>query len=268
MRSFFIERSKMHLTNRLRSALRAATRHLLISVIVAIATAFLIFGVWYPSPFDQLTNGRDLFILVIAVDVICGPLLTLVVFNPHKSRGELVRDIGFVVLLQLIALGYGISSASQARPVWIALEGDSYQVVSLPDIDLTKLDEAPAGLRHLSLTGPKLVGVRLASGSDPDYRASVLQTLDGNPPAYRPNRWVDYSTQVNKAIQLAHPLARLYAKHSDNAALIDATVSKSGVTKDKLGYLPLISPKSTEWTAVINLESGMPIGYLPLDAWE
>lgn len=258
----------MYSTNRLCSAARAAATHLLISIIVAIATAFLIFGVWYPSPFDQLASGRDLFILVIAVDVVCGPVLTLIVFNPQKKRAELVRDIGFVALLQLIALGYGIGSASQARPVWIALEGDSYRVVSLPDIDLTKLDEAPVELRQLSLTGPKLVGVRLASGSDPDYRASIQQSLDGNPPAYRPGRWVEYPTQISKVIQSAHPVVRLYAKHSEHVALIDSVVSRSGATKEKLGYLPLISNKSMEWTVVINLDSGMPVGYLPLNAWE
>lgn len=40
-----------------------------------------------------------LFGILAAVDLVCGPLLTFVLFNPCKSRRELVLDLGLVIVL-------------------------------------------------------------------------------------------------------------------------------------------------------------------------
>ena len=72
---------KMNLL-RFQAALKAALVHLSGSLLVAVMAASLVFGLWYPYPYRELSGGRDLFFLVVAVDVVCGPLLTLVLFNP------------------------------------------------------------------------------------------------------------------------------------------------------------------------------------------
>ncbi|HGH6987606.1 TPA: fimb protein, partial [Neisseria meningitidis] len=63
---------------RWRFALKSAGWHLLISLSVAGLAALLVFKVWYPYPYAELTGGLSLYQLVVAVDIVCGPLLTLI----------------------------------------------------------------------------------------------------------------------------------------------------------------------------------------------
>src|SRR4051812_33844000 len=86
--------------------LRAAAIHLAISAALAGLAALVVFVFWYPYPYRVLSGGRELFTLLISVDVIIGPLITLAVFNVTKPREELRRDLAIVGLLQLAALTY------------------------------------------------------------------------------------------------------------------------------------------------------------------
>lgn len=254
-------------SHRIEAALRFAAKHLGVSALVAALCAALVFGLWYPFPYSELASGRQLFALVITVDVIVGPLLSLFVYNPAKRRRELWRDLGVIFLVQLCALAYGMYSVTQARPVWLAFEGDRFRVVAVPDLDLQTLHEAPAGLRKLSWTGPRPVGVRLLDSSDPAYPKSLMQALEGFHPAFRPERWVEFDVQRPIVIREAKPLAQLKRKRQDGVALIDAAVRKSGLSEGDLGYLPLLSEHRTDWSVVVSLRDGTPMDYLPLDAW-
>jgi hypothetical protein len=114
--------------------LRAAVIHLLLSAAVAALAALLVFAVWYPMPYRQISGGRDLFLLVVAVDVAIGPLITLAVFDRRKPRAELVRDMAVVAAMQLAALAYGLHTVAQARPAVVALEVDRLRVVRAIDL--------------------------------------------------------------------------------------------------------------------------------------
>jgi hypothetical protein len=100
-----------------RARLRAAAIHLGLSVLVAAVTAMLVFAIWYPYPYREISGGRELFQLLVAVDIVLGPLLTFAVFNRAKPRGELRRDLAVIVVLQLAGLSYGLWTVHLARPV-------------------------------------------------------------------------------------------------------------------------------------------------------
>jgi hypothetical protein len=68
----------------------------------------LVFLVWYPNPYREISGGRELFLILVTVDVILGPLITLSIFNPVKAWKVLRRDLAIVGLIQLAALGYGM----------------------------------------------------------------------------------------------------------------------------------------------------------------
>ena len=72
--------------------LRASAIHLAISLSIATLAAWLVFGWWYPYPYRERSGGRELFTLVVAVDVVLGPLITLVIFNTTKTRRHLLMD--------------------------------------------------------------------------------------------------------------------------------------------------------------------------------
>ena len=87
--------------------LRFAVTHFLISAaVVGTFVAFVLF-VLYPSPLSWLEGVTLVLLLVIAVDLCLGPLLTAIVSSPLKPRRELVRDLTAIGVVQLAALGYG-----------------------------------------------------------------------------------------------------------------------------------------------------------------
>ena len=77
----------MPLATRLRESFPVAALHLLVSALLAAALAAVIFRIWYPPPYDALAGGRLLFLLLVGVDVVCGPLLTLLMYTRRKTRG-------------------------------------------------------------------------------------------------------------------------------------------------------------------------------------
>jgi hypothetical protein len=257
----------MNVKERLRAAARFAVKHLAVSALFAAICAALVFGIWYPYPYGELASGRELFALVVSIDVVIGPLLTLVVYNPKKPRRELWRDIGTVFVLQLAALGYGLHSVTQARPVWLAFEGDRFRVVAVPDVDAASLAQAPGGMAQLSWTGPKTIGVKLLDGGDPEYLRSIQLAMEGIHPAFRPQRWISYDVQRAEVIRQAKPLSELKRKRPEQSSLIDDAVRQNGLAEADLGYLPLLSHRQTDWIVAVSLKDGTPKLYLPMDGW-
>ena len=91
-----------------KSRLVAAGVHLGVSLVVAALAALLVFKVWYPYPYNEISGGRELFFLIVSVDVVLGPLLTFAVFNTAKRRRELALDISVIAVLQAAALALSL----------------------------------------------------------------------------------------------------------------------------------------------------------------
>ena len=70
-----------------RQRLRAATIHLSVTLVVAALAAWLVFGLWYPYPYREISGGRELFLLVVAVDVVLGPLFDVRDLQPRQTGG-------------------------------------------------------------------------------------------------------------------------------------------------------------------------------------
>lgn len=77
----------------------------------------------------------------------------MVLFNPQKPRRELNADLGLVILVQLMALAYGLYSLALARPVYLAYEVDRFRVVSVADIQEGELKPEWEGFCRLPWLG-------------------------------------------------------------------------------------------------------------------
>ncbi len=253
----------------LRARVVAALKHFGLSLAVAALVAALVFGVWYPAPYGLLAGGFALFTLIVSVDVVSGPLLTLVAYNPSKPRSELRRDIGVIVLLQLTALAYGIYSVAQARPVFLAYEGDRFRVVSVAEIDMANLDKAAPEFRSISYTGPRLLAARLARTDDADYQESVVQSAAGFHPSFRPGRWVPYDSMLGNLRQEWKSVEYLLSRHPESGDLIQTTLAEKGLSVEQAAYLPLLAEKAdpVDWVVILDRRDGQPRAFLPLDGW-
>lgn len=248
-----------------RDRLKAGAIHLCISAIVAALSAVVVFFLWYPPPFRDLSGGRELFLILVSVDVVLGPLATFAVFNRRKAWPVLRRDLMVIGAFQLAALGYGMWTVFVARPVFMVFEYDRFRVVHAIEISGELLAQAPPALRTLPKFGPRLLSLREFASPEEKYQLT-LQALEGVPLGARPEMWEPYYNSVPKVLAAARPVSALKARFTDHQAAIDGAIRESGVTEDRLVYVPVIGRK-TFWTALIDKSSGEILAYIPLDPY-
>ena len=252
---------------RLQKARKAFAIHLLVSLLVACIAAWMVFFLWFPSPYQGLAGGSHLFWMLVGIDIICGPLLTLILFHSSKSRRELTLDLSLVVIIQLAALIYGLHSIALARPVVIAFEVDRFVAVSLAQLDPTSLAQAPIDMRSMSWTGPRLIGTRRPLNEVEGFRSLEL-SLQGIEPSARPDWWQAYEQSAPDVRQRMKPIADLRAKcTAETRESIDAAVAKTGMTSNTLYYLPLTSQKMVDgWIILLDVQAKI-VGYAPVDGF-
>lgn len=248
-----------------RDRFQASGIHFCISLVIALGAALLVFALWYPYPYREISGGRELFLIVVSVDVILGPLITLAVFNRAKPRAELRRDLTIVALLQLAALGYGLWSVSVARPVHLVFEYDRFRVVHAVDIPEELLTKAPPGLDAMPLTGPTMLALREFHDQG-EKMSATLAALKGVSLAARPDLWQSYEAATSSVLAAAKPLANLQARFAQHRRDIDAAVANTGRPASALVYLPMIGRK-TFWTVLLDSATAQVLGFVPLDSF-
>ena len=139
----------MSLQLQFKERLHAGGIHLLLSLAVAASVTVLVFGFWFPGAYREFAGGTHLLLLVMAVDVTLGPLLTFAVFDRRKGRSHLRRDVATIAVLQLAALSYGLYTVHQARPVALVFEQDRFRVIAAADVLEKELNDALPELREL-----------------------------------------------------------------------------------------------------------------------
>jgi hypothetical protein len=256
----------IHSTSPFKDRLRASGIHLGLSLCMAALAAWLVFGLWYPYPYRELSGGRELFLIVIAVDVILGPLITLVVFNRAKPWTELRRDLIIVVLIQTAALGYGLWTVWVARPVHLVFEYKLFRVVHAIDVPPELIDQAPAGITALPLTGPTLLSLRPFKGNKESFEATFAAVAGGVPLSARPDLWQAYEAAAAEIRNEAKPMSDLKARFGARVAEIDAAIAATGRKPETVVYLPLAARKSF-WTVLLDSRTAEVLAFVPLDSF-
>lgn len=243
---------------------QAALIHFGISVLVAaIATGLLLF-VWYPPPYFA-AGGGELLLLIVGVDITLGPLLTLIVFKSGKP--SLKFDLSVIALLQAAALVYGFHVMLQSRPVFIVSVVDRLVMVSADDIAADDLAKAgKPEWRHLSWTGPVLVGSEIPSDTEASNDL-LFSALDGKDIDSLPEYYVPYAQTADAMMQKARPLSDLHPSDPAMREKLAALLRDAKRDGREVRYLPL-QRHSHYYTALIDLETKRPYKVLDLDPWE
>lgn len=250
-RPFFSERSSSDFFMRV----KAAGVHFIISAAVALVVASLVFGLWYPKPHHHLSGGMSLFFMLIGIDLVLGPLLTLIVFNARKPRRELVRDLAIIGAVQLAALAYGVNVAYQARPVYVAFEYHRFRVVYASDLLPDFLRQAPEEFRRLPKTGPRFISIRPMKQEE---RLDILlQELSGFPLAYRADMWQPYAEAQRAVLAAGKPMDEMVGDLAEkDLRRLDALIGQMGLSRKDILHLPLLSRQPDVAAAFVNARTG------------
>lgn len=226
---------------------------------VAAAGAALVFGVWFPGAYRHMSGGVGLFTLIVSVDVVLGPLLTLVAFNPSKTRRHLAMDLAVIALLQLAALAYGLYTVAQVRPVALVAETRLFRVVAAKDVKPDEWHLAPPGLT-IGWRGPQLLGTRLAKSSE-ERMDAVTFALGGFDVGTRPSYWQDYAQSRSRVLSQAEPLTQVFAAQWGRHAELDAAVRATGRAPEQL-RVQQVYARQPDWYVLLDAQDAAVLGFV------
>ncbi len=252
------------MTPSLKHRFRLSGLHLLWSLALAALVALLVFWIWFPAPFRDLSGGRQLFGILVAVDVVLGPCATFVISRLGKSQREWRLDVSLVVLLQAFALSYGVWTLYQARPVYMAFEIDRFRVINAIDVPQQLLSAAPAPFRQLPIAGPGLVAVR-PFRDDKERMDATMAALQGVNLGARPDLWMPYADAVPQILSEAKEVSSLMQRKPETQIMVSELASRLGVEPKTFKYLPVAGRGTTFWTAIIDANTGLPLAYWSID---
>jgi hypothetical protein len=155
--------------------------HLGISSAIAVALAALMYFHWFPGALFELAGGWQGLRLILAVDLVLGPSLTLLFYRPGKKSA--VFDLCMIALVQSLALGWGASQAYGQRVVALSFAEGKFIAVNasdLADAEQTLRDAklAPREPAELTDTHPaELVVEPFSRETYGKYLADVLNGL-------------------------------------------------------------------------------------------
>ncbi|MDG4553624.1 MAG: TfpX/TfpZ family type IV pilin accessory protein [Candidatus Competibacter sp.] len=243
--------------------LRAFAIHLTASAIIVLAFLGVMFLAWYPAPYFETDGGWKVLRILAGVDVVLGPLLTLIVFKPGKPG--LKFDMSCIVVAQLGALIYGGTIIYQERPAFVVFGVDRFTTVPAADVDFEQLRYPE--LKRIAGIGPMLAeakppkdlqqrqellfGVVLGGQKDLEFRAELYEPYRPDPQQLRA-RGID--------------LSKIAAASADAKQAIDAFVINQGGRLEDYLYLPL-KGNNKDIVMALSPKDGMPVGSISISPW-
>lgn len=214
--------------------IRAFVVHLLCSLGLAFLAVLLVFGLWYPAPLSEAVGVASIFLTVLMVDVVLGPLLTLVVFKPGKP--SLRFDLTCIVVVQLLAFSYGLWTVAEGRPAWLVFNVDRFDLVQAHELDDRDLASVSPEYRQAPWFGPRWVAALLPD--DPQARSELTleAVFAGLDAPQRPGLYVPLEQVTADLRKHARSLSELRLVNS--AASVERALRK---VPTATAWLPLMS---------------------------
>lgn len=227
---------------------KAFALHLLLSLVIISGIAAAALLVWYPHGLYRIAGLDRLMLVMLCIDIVAGPLLTLVVYKVGKP--SLRMDLTVVALVQAAFLGYGLHTLWLSRPVFLVASAVRINLVFANEVEPTELAKARRPeWRRLSWTGPQLVGVLPPEAKD---RQRLLQELmaTGRDLHELPSEYVDFDRTAPLMLKNSTPY---------NGKGVQANTNHDRA-------IPIIS-RNGEAEMLVNPSSGSPIKVVPSRQW-
>jgi hypothetical protein len=154
--------------------------HMAISLVIFFILLVCITQYWYPGILFDTGNGWKAIGMIVGIDLVLGPLLTLIVFNHNKS--SLKFDLAIIALVQTAALVYGTWTIHQTRPVALAFINSSFITIFANSNLSNALEEK----------------IQNISSNQLYYLFNDTQTAELNVEQFKP--YSDYASQVSSLI--------------------------------------------------------------------
>lgn len=234
--------------------------HLAISAIIALLVIIIVFYFWYPSPLAKAIGVTHIFLMLLAIDIIIGPVLGFIVYKEGKK--SLKMDLGIIILIQLAALSYGIYSIFEGRPVWLAYNVDRFELVRNNEIVERNIADALPQFKQPSMLKPQYAAVELAKDIKQRNSDMFAEVLGGVSLAQRPERYVPLAQAKTQIRQRAQELNEL---NKFNA--VDDVKKIVNQYPQANAWVPL-KATAMDMVVLLNKDSGEVVKIVDLRPWK
>mgnify|MGYP003602117749 CR=1 FL=1 len=181
--------------------------HLSISFLIALLVIGLVFFIWYPSPLATAVGVTHIFLMLLVIDVVIGPVLGVLVYKEGKK--SLKFDLTVIILIQIFALLYGIYSIEQGRPAWLVYNVDRFELVRKNEIIQDNIAKVLPQYQQSSWLKPQFVATEFSKDAHQRSDDIFAEVLDGISIAQRPEHYVELTKAKKQMQQRAQKLELL-----------------------------------------------------------
>jgi hypothetical protein len=242
---------------------KASFIHLLISILVVGSVAAYIVYFWYPPALIHMAKADRLLMLIGGVDLVVGPLLTLIVYKAGKAKLKL--DLAVIGFIQLAFLAYGLYTTWNSRPVFLVAVPDRFELVFANEITPERLAEAKIEkYRQFGFTKPVLV----ASPMPDDYKLRddiMNSSISGQGDIQNmPKYFINYTGITKRLLTHAKPITEGKDLDAHEFRALKHAAMSYGRKIDDLRYLTLASSRGYA-VMLVEAESGKVVGPANVD---
>jgi hypothetical protein len=245
---------------------RAAALFLALSLAIAALVYLPIHYLWYPGALFAQAGGRQLFLLIVGIEMVLGPLIVFIIYRPGKKG--LVFDIVVLSLLQAAALGFGIWVLFESRPAYVVFVRDRFELVRANEIGEQELAKARGAFADIPLAGPRTVGAELPKDPDEQFRLAMSAMSGAADVQNFPQYYVPYDDVRGYVLLVAKPIARLRELNPGRGVDIDRIVRDHGGAEDGLRFLPMRAGKFIDLAVVVDSVRADVLEISALRPWE
>lgn len=241
--------------------LKVAGIHLLISALVALIGIGLVFWVWHPNPLQKAVGVTHIFLMMLGIDVVLGPLLTLLVAS-SKEKKTLKFDLSVIAAVQLAAYLYGMHSIAVSRPVYVAFDKLRFEVVQADSVvratDKTILPEYQSN----PLFAPQWVSVRPYTDAAEQNQRIMLEMQEGISPSMMADLYQPLNDGWGGMLERKHRLDELKQYNS-----AEQVAKELAAYPQADSYLPMKAP-SVDMVVLLDSRQKQVLGIVDLRPWK
>lgn len=230
------------------SRFKAFAIHFGISLLIFLVLLYFILVQWYPQPLFSTDGGWKVIRIIAGVDLVLGPLLTLIVFKAGKPG--LKFDLSMVALVQVLALSWGIWISYYQRPLALIYTVDYFTPV--PAYQLAQHGITPKKLKQFGNNKPAIIYSDIPKKKELETIRKSMQT---NTPLYLFSEY--YSPLAKKQISALKENSMNIKKYVKDKPILRKLYQQAllrNIDKKNISYLPLRSRE--KWvTAIFDLDS-------------
>jgi hypothetical protein len=242
---------------------KASAIHFAVSFAILASIFAIVLWRWYPPALFGMAKAGTLLSVLAGVDLVLGPLLTLLIYR-HGKKG-LKFDLTFIAIVQIAALSFGLHTLWESRPAYIVGTSDRFHLVFANEIDPPSAEKAPDEYRHAPWFGPKLVSAPLPDDAKARFEA-MIAAMTGLEIQYDPSKYTAYLAGNGEPVKNALGARELLSTAPPAERTTWQTIFERYREAQDPAMLPLQSTRGSA-SVLLDRADGRILGYVALDPW-